>query len=482
MSLSGALSNAMSGLAANARGTTVISSNIANALNETYGRREIALTTNATQSSGGVVVSQVTRQSDPIMAYQKRLALADQSSLSVQANFHTDLEQMIGSIDTVGSVADKLTRLETALLSAASDPSSQTRLRNVSFAAEDFAAGLRHASSGLNGLRERADAEIANAVEILNTGLSQLEQLNTQIVTAKHLGQDTLGLLDRRDATLDTLAKFVPLHVVDRDSGAVAVFTVQGKTLLDESAASFSFERSSTILSHMTVDNGLISNLTIDGEVVQVPGNGMMNGGALAAYFDLRDVTATQAQQRLDAIARDAVERFGPGGADTTLVAGDAGVFTDAGFVFNAADETGLAGRITLNNALRAETAEPWRWRDGINAATQGDSGQADLLLELRANMNATVVPGSVALGSTPRSLVGHIQELSSDVAANRIRFSDASETASSYLNDVRNAVAADGVNTDQELQKLIELEKSYAANARVVQVVDDMLSELLRI
>lgn len=67
-------------------------------------------------------------------------------------------------------------------------------------------------------------------------------------------------------------------------------------------------------------------------------------------------------------------------------------------------------------------------------------------------------------------------------MAANRIRFSDASETASSYLNDVRNAVAADGVNTDQELQKLIELEKSYAANARVVQVVDDMLSELLRI
>lgn len=247
MSLSGALSNAMSGLVANARGTTVISSNIANALNETYGRRDIALTTNATQSSGGVVVSQVTRQSDPIMAYQKRLALADQSSLSVQANFHTDLEQMIGSIDTVGSVADKLTRLETALLSAASDPSSQTRLRNVSFAAEDFAAGLRHASSGLNGLRERADAEIANAVEILNTGLSQLEQLNTQIVTAKHLGQDTLGLLDRRDATLDTLAKFVPLHVVDRDSGAVSVFTVQGKTLLDESAASFSFERLSLI-------------------------------------------------------------------------------------------------------------------------------------------------------------------------------------------------------------------------------------------
>ena len=43
MSLSGALSNAMSGLIANARATTVISSNVANALNENYGRREVSL-------------------------------------------------------------------------------------------------------------------------------------------------------------------------------------------------------------------------------------------------------------------------------------------------------------------------------------------------------------------------------------------------------------------------------------------------------
>ena len=53
MSLSGALSNAVSGLTANARGTSVISLNIANALNENYGRRDIKLTSNPTQTSGG---------------------------------------------------------------------------------------------------------------------------------------------------------------------------------------------------------------------------------------------------------------------------------------------------------------------------------------------------------------------------------------------------------------------------------------------
>ncbi|MFA8386668.1 MAG: flagellar hook-associated protein FlgK [Pelagibaca sp.] len=482
MSLSGALSNAMSGLSANARGTTVIASNIANALNETYGRRETSLSTNATQSSGGVIVAQVTRHADPIIAHQKRMALADASATSTQSRFHSDLEQLVGSVDTLGSLADKLTRLETALLSAASNPSSETRLRNISFAAESFASGLRDASAGIDGLRARADANITSTVDRLNSGLSQLERLNAQIMTAKHLGQDAHGLMDRRDATIDSLAEIVPLHVVERDSGVIAVFTAQGRTLLDERAAQFSFNPTSTILPHMTVDNGLLSKLQLNGKHIDIPGTGMMNGGSLEAHFNLRDVSAPLAQRRLDAIARDAVDRFGPGGPDTTLASVDPGVFVEGSMPYSGSAEIGLAGRITLNAKLSISTDEPWRWRDGINASEQGDAGQADLLLRLRGQMTAAQAPVSSTLGLAPRSLVDHIQALSNDVAADRVRYSDSETAASAHLNDVREASAADGVNTDQELQKLIELEKSYAANARVVQVVDDMLSELLRI
>ena len=482
MSLSGALSNAMSGLVANARGTTVVSSNIANALNENYGRQDLTLSTNGTQTSGGVIVARVTRHVDPILAYQKRLALADNSAASAHSDFHSNLEKLIGSIDTVESVAGKLTQLETAFLSAASDPSSETRLRNISFAAEAFADGLRRASTGIDTLRIRADLEIANAVDHLNNGLSQLERLNAQIMTAKHLGQDAHGLMDRRDATLDSLAEYVPLHVIERESGTVSVFTAQGRTLLDGRAVSFTFDRSSTILPHMTVENGLISSLRIDGKRVDIPGSGMMNGGSLETHFALRDVSAPQTQTRLDAIARDAIERFGPSGPDATLGAGDLGVFTDGGFAFNASAETGLASRITLNTALRPETTETWRWRDGINAAIPGDEGQSALILALHAQVKTSMVPGSIVLGPTSRSLVDHLQDLSNETAANRVRSGEASTAAKAHLNDVRAASASDGVNTDQELQKLIELEKSYAANARVVQVVDDKLSELLRI
>lgn len=482
MSLSGALSNAMSGLTANARGTAVISSNIANALNEGYGRREITLTANATQSSGGVTVGQVSRQADPILAYQKRLALADYSAAGAFAAFDAGLEQLVGSIDMPGSVAEKLTRFETALLSAATDPSSETRLRNISFAAEDFATSLRRASDGLSEMRTRADHQVAQFVEQMNSDLGQLEKLNTQIMTAKHLGHDAHALMDQRDSVLEGLSNIVPLHVVERDSGVIAVFTAQGRTLLDERAVTVSFESPAVVLPHMTVGNGLLSRLHVNGQAVDIPGNAMMSGGGLAAQFALRDTTAVQAQTRLDAISRDAIERFGPGGPDTTLAPGDPGIFTDGGLPFSAPNEIGIAGRLAVNPAVSAASTEPWRWRDGLNATTPGESGQADLILKLHAQVSIASTPGSAALGTAAQSLVGHLQNLTADIAANRVRSSEARDFATAHLDRVRQSVAADGVNTDQELQKLIELEKSYAANARVVQVVDDMLSELLRI
>ncbi len=38
----------------------------------------------------------------------------------------------------------------------------------------------------------------------------------------------------------------------------------------------------------------------------------------------------------------------------------------------------------------------------------------------------------------------------------------------------------ADGVDTDRELQRLMLIEQAYAANARVLQTVDDMMNALM--
>ncbi len=38
------------------------------------------------------------------------------------------------------------------------------------------------------------------------------------------------------------------------------------------------------------------------------------------------------------------------------------------------------------------------------------------------------------------------------------------------------------GVDTDNELQKLLVIERSYAANAKVIQTVEALLDQLMRI
>ena len=45
---------------------------------------------------------------------------------------------------------------------------------------------------------------------------------------------------------------------------------------------------------------------------------------------------------------------------------------------------------------------------------------------------------------------------------------------------EIKERLLADGVDTDQEMQRMMLIEQAYAANARVVQTVDDMLQILM--
>ncbi|MFQ5439730.1 MAG: flagellar basal body rod C-terminal domain-containing protein, partial [Paracoccaceae bacterium] len=47
---------------------------------------------------------------------------------------------------------------------------------------------------------------------------------------------------------------------------------------------------------------------------------------------------------------------------------------------------------------------------------------------------------------------------------------------------ELRTIEAASGVDTDQEMQKLLLIEQAYAANSRVVSTIDQMLQTLMEI
>ena len=49
-------------------------------------------------------------------------------------------------------------------------------------------------------------------------------------------------------------------------------------------------------------------------------------------------------------------------------------------------------------------------------------------------------------------------------------------------MESLSEAAARNGVDTDDEMQKLLLIEQAYAANARVMQTLDELMQHLLGI
>jgi flagellar hook-associated protein 1 FlgK len=483
MSISGALANALTGLAAASRSAQVVSSNVSNALTEGYARREIELSPRSAGGSGaGVQVDGISRLVDEAVLRDKRLASAASGSAQIAFEFSTNVLDLIGTPETPGSLAARVGTFETSLLEAASRPDSDARLNSVVHAASSLATKLNDISDGVRTLREGADARIELEINRLNTSLEQIAELNEQIQRAKAHDRDYPTLLDQRQKLVDDISELVPIRKLDRGNDVIALYTMGGAMLLDIEPVEIGFEATAPIIADMTLASGALSGLTIDGAPVATSGNfSAIAGGALASLFELRDESAVGIQANVDELARDLVSRFEDPALDPTLAIGDPGLFTDGGAALDVLDVIGLAGRVEINELVDpASAGSIWRIRDGLGATVPGAVGDASLLndmvevlSEARASIGGTFSAGdkdvsgfATSLTSLAgQSLVGSSARVSFEVA----RFES-----------LEASMLADGVDTDQEMQKLLLIEQAYAANARVVQTADELIQILI--
>lgn len=101
MTLTSALSSAMSGLRAASRGSEVVSGNISNANTAGYVRRTLAMSSDA---NGGVRINGITRHVDQQIVNDRRLAGAEAGYRSATAAALTRIEDLIGTPDSPTSL------------------------------------------------------------------------------------------------------------------------------------------------------------------------------------------------------------------------------------------------------------------------------------------------------------------------------------------------------------------------------------------
>ena len=481
MGISHALNNALSGLTASSQRAEVISSNLANIMTDGYARRELELSSKQVgDRGGGVEIGDVLRIVDRGVLADRRLADANLAGKETGTRYLARVEGLLGTEGDPNNLVARLSRFEQSLIQASADPASLLRLENSMHELSGLVDTLNVASDGIQELRLDADREIAGHVSDLNRSLLHVEQLNADISKSLAMGYDASALIDKRQTTIDNISTIVPVRELDRGNGTVALMTPTGEMLIDGPAKQFGFEPVNIVSAESSIAAGGLSGITLDGNPVDISdGIGKLAGGSLGAAFEARDKTLVEAQRGLDQFARDLIERFQDPAFDPTLAPGMPGLLTDGSAVFDPLNETGLASRLRINALADPDQGgQVTALRDGIGAtATRevGDSTQINLWLSALSERRA-------ASGAPDDTAVGHAARLISTTAQARIQGEDELAFAQARQDTLRHAELSNGVDSDQELQTLLLVEQSYAANAKVIETIDALMRRLMEI
>ncbi|MFN4101310.1 MAG: flagellar basal body rod C-terminal domain-containing protein, partial [Pararhodobacter sp.] len=120
-----------------------------------------------------------------------------------------------------------------------------------------------------------------------------------------------------------------------------------------------------------------------------------------------------------------------------------------------------------------------WRLRDGIGAATPGAVGNAAQINNLIGALDRSIASGP---GAPLQDVAGNLGDLLTGLSRARQGADDFATTSRMRHDTFTEAMLANGVDTDAEMQRLLLIEQAYAANARVIQTADAMIRTLLEI
>jgi flagellar hook-associated protein 1 FlgK len=172
---------------------------------------------------------------------------------------------------------------------------------------------------------------------------------------------------------------------------------------------------------------------------------------------------------------------FNGGSSEMPLFTDGTSLYTGA-IGAQGAQNVGLAGRISLNAAVIADPSKLVSYQAGT---ASGDSTRPDFLYQQMTSSSMQFSP-STGVGSAGSPFSGSITTYLRQVISQQGQ----AASAATSLKQGQDVVLASlqqrfndsaNVNIDQEMANLLSLQNSYAANARVMTTVRDMLNSLMQ-
>ncbi len=412
MGLTSSLAIGRSALNASQVAIQVTGNNFANANTPGYSRQVVSLVPNGEQQYGnyflgrGVGINGITRRIDQGLQGRLWNGYSQESATGASQQFLSGLESVTNALgnDNLSSGFDQFFQSWSDL---ANSPNREGAAALVVSQGRSLATQIKNMRSDLLGTRQQLDSSTKDAVTQADSLITQIADVNRQIVTSEGGSGGANSLRDQRDQLVTQLSQLMDVSVTEDPSGAYNVLVGSVPVVLGTQARGLRTDEttngtSTDISVHVQADG---TQLTIRGGTI----GGLLSQrtGKLQATIDKLDDVASQLIFQVNRIHSQGYgstpltsvtgNRTAPL-ADTTRALNDPANTTFAGLPFHASNGGFL---VTVKNTQTGAT-ETKRINidlDGITSTgapgTANDSSVASIATDISgvANLSARVNP-----------------------------------------------------------------------------------------
>ncbi|MEQ9609876.1 MAG: flagellar basal body rod C-terminal domain-containing protein, partial [Kiloniellaceae bacterium] len=267
----------------------------------------------------------------------------------VSADYLARMQTMFGSLGNNNALGNSMNDLATAIENVANSPEVAAHRFEAVNEAVEMAQYFNDMGSQVQELRTQADAEIADAVGVINAELEVIAELNAQIANNLFKGLPVGELQDRRDIAVKSISEYMELQEFTDSTGQIRLFTEAGRSLVSGTSVSSLSYTTTPYMTPNEVYPGTISGITLNGTTTDITTE--ISGGKLGALIENRDETLPAMTAQLDQLAaqlRDEVNRVHNRGANTPFGHGTAA--TDPAAMYGSRSITNPADALTLGS------------------------------------------------------------------------------------------------------------------------------------
>ncbi|HAM71289.1 MAG TPA: flagellar hook-associated protein FlgK, partial [Verrucomicrobiales bacterium] len=452
-------------------GVEVAGHNLSNVNNPNYSRQRIEVETSLTVPTAigpqgtGATVTSIKQLRDQILDDQVMSELSVSGSLDsqqraleyAQANLGQQLDRSASGTDAASKatslagqfgLADGITKLFNSFAGVAAHPSDPTARTVLLENAKSLASNFNQTDTRLANLKNTLDQSLDADVSAANGLLKDIASLNDKISDIENRTNGPANdLRDQRQAKLEELSKLAKISVT-RDANDVlsvsigASTLVTGRTVLD------------TLQTYNAGGGQMLVRTTTGATPVALA------AGSMEGTISTRDGALATLRTNIDSLAAlviSQVNTIHSGGFSLTGTTG-APFFTGTG-----------SANIALNSALNGNPQLVQA--SGVSGAV-GDNTVALQLSQLATTPQAAL--GGQTFSQKFNGIVATLGQSLANVNGQ----GETQKVVQNMLLQQRDSLM--GVSIDEEMTDMSKFQKAYAASARVITTVDDMLDIVL--